>query len=101
MESIQGPAAMKLLFVVCPCFNEEVILATFAAHLIRVLNDLTSVPASTGSEPFRVRVVFVDDGSRDGTWNVIRSLQTGSQGVAVSGVRLARNLGRQGAICAG
>ena len=72
------------LFVVCPCFNEEVVLATFAAHLIRVLNDLTSVPASTGSEPFRVRVVFVDDGSRDGTWNVILSLKKEeSQGVAI------------------
>ena len=50
MESIRGHTAMKL-FVVCPCFNEEVVLATFAAHLIRVLNDLTSVPASAGSEP--------------------------------------------------
>ena len=92
---------MKQLFVVCPCFNEEVVLATFAAHLIRVLNDLTSVPPSTGSEPFRARVVFVDDGSRDGTWNVIRSLKEGSPGVVVSGVRLSRNFGHQGAICAG
>jgi len=92
---------MRQIFVVCPCFNEEAVLGAFAGQLVRVLNDLTSAPAPTGSEPQQARVVFVDDGSRDGTWEVIRSLQEGNEGVAVSGVRLSRNFGHQSAICAG
>ena len=101
MERIPGRAPMRQLFVVCPCFNEEVVLGDFVAKLVRVLNDLTSAPPSTGSEPCRARVVFVDDGSRDGTWDVIRSLQGGNSGVVVSGIRLSKNFGHQGAICAG
>jgi glycosyltransferase involved in cell wall biosynthesis len=49
----------------------------------------------------RAQVVLVDDGSRDGTWNVIRSSHEAGGAVTVSGVRLSRNFGHQGAICAG
>src|SRR5436309_80826 len=88
---------MRQLFVVCPCFNEEAVLGTFAARLTGVLQEL----ASAESEPLAVRVLFVDDGSRDGTWELIRSLKLDSKRVLVSALRLSRNFGHQAAICAG
>jgi glycosyltransferase involved in cell wall biosynthesis len=88
---------MKKLFVVCPCFNEEEVLATFTARLVRALEPLAS--AEPGG--LEAHVLLVDDGSRDRTWDVIRSLRSTPGGARLSALRLARNFGHQSAICAG
>ena len=88
---------MKQLFVVCPCFNEEAALGVFANRLSGVLQGLEAAK----DRSLTVRVLFVDDGSKDGTWDVIRSLKSGAGPVLVSAVRLSRNFGHQAAVCAG
>jgi dolichol-phosphate mannosyltransferase len=91
---------MKRLFVVSPCFNEEEVLGTFTGRLTKALESLAA--AEPGG--LEARILLVDDGSRDRTWEVIRSLRdrAGSAGtVRLSGLRLARNFGHQSAICAG
>jgi glycosyltransferase involved in cell wall biosynthesis len=89
---------MSQVFVVCPCFNEDAVLKSFAQQLTLVLDGLRSSPSG---DVVSTCVVFVDDGSRDDTWDVIRSLKLESQGVAVCGIRLARNFGHESAVCAG
>ena len=88
---------MKKLFVVCPCFNEEVVLEAFAGRLSKALQQIMAAdPAGV-----QAHVLLVDDGSRDRTWDVIRSMRSTPGGARLSALRLARNFGHQAAICAG
>ena len=47
------------------------------------------------------QIVFVDDGSRDGTWEMIEALARESENATVGGVKLSRNRGHQNAVLAG
>jgi len=88
---------VRKLFVVCPCFNEEEGLVAFSARLAGALAGITA------AEPdgLAAHVLLVDDGSRDRTWEVIRSLRSAPGGPRLSALRLSRNFGHQAAICAG
>lgn len=88
---------MKKLFVVCPCFNEQEVLGAFAARLTRALEGI----AAAEPEGLETHVLLVDDGSRDSTWDIIRTLRSVPGGTRLSALRLARNFGHQSAICAG
>ncbi len=81
--------------IVVPCFNEEEALASTTQALLTVLGDL----AGSGKISERSRVVYVDDGSRDGTWSLIECLS--GEHPNVSGIRLSRNVGHQNALMAG
>lgn len=87
-------AAPRLSFVV-PCFNEEDVLSvtarTLADELAALVKDGLAAPQS--------RIVFVDDGSSDRTWDIIAGLIE-AQG-PYSGIRLTRNFGHQYALYAG
>lgn len=74
--------------VVVPVYNEEDSIGEFLSRLIPVLNSL-----GTGYE-----IVFVDDGSRDGTWQTIQT--HGSKG-RIRSLRLSRNFGKEIALAAG
>lgn len=79
-----------LLSVVVPAYNEE--------KNIRLLHGrLREVLAAHGIAPWEL--IFVDDGSRDGTWREIRALAAESP--EVRGLRLSRNFGHQYALFAG
>lgn len=78
-----------MLSFVVPCYNEEDVLRQSVDRLLAAGRAL--------GEPFEV--VLVDDGSRDGTWEIIR--ETALANPAVQGVRLSRNFGHQPAIMAG
>ncbi|MFI5572438.1 glycosyltransferase family 2 protein [Streptomyces sp. NPDC051740] len=78
------------LSVVIPCFNEEEGLAQTHARLSRVLSRLTG---------FQCEQIYIDDGSSDGTWEIIDSLARSSP--TVRGVKLSRNFGHQSACLAG
>ncbi len=80
---------MPVLYIVVPCYNEEEALPLTAPVFLRKL--LTLCPAG--------RVVLVDDGSRDATWSIIRSLH--EQDPHFSGIRLGENRGHQNALTAG
>lgn len=78
-----------LLSIVIPCYNEAAVLATTWIRLRDVLNSL-----SIGSE-----VLFVNDGSTDGTGEILETLAAGDERVAV--LTLSRNFGHQAALTAG
>lgn len=86
---------MIKLAIVSPCYNEEEVLEQSAARLATLFEDLIA-KEKISVDSF---VLFVNDGSKDSTWNIIRQLhQTNPY---VKGMNLARNVGHQNAIMAG
>lgn len=80
---------MKTLEAVVPVYNEEAILPELHRRLIDTLSDL----------PYAWRVIYVDDGSRDRSSELLAGFAQGDQRVGV--VHLSRNFGQQLAISAG
>lgn len=77
----------KLLSVVIPAYNEREMLPVAVRTISDVL-DAARIP---------YELVFVDDGSKDGTWEALRPLASPQ----VRGVRFSRNFGKEAAIFAG
>lgn len=86
---------MITLGIVVPCYNEEEVLPETA----RRLSDLLARLAAAGKIRAESAVYFVDDGSRDKTWQVIEGLAAGS--AMFHGIKLSRNRGHQNALLAG
>lgn len=84
-----------VLAIVVPCYNEEEVLPETARRLATALEDLRA-DALVAPDSF---ILFVDDGSRDRTWELIEALHAAHHDVA--GRRLARNAGHQRALLAG
>ncbi len=85
---------MKLAIVV-PCYNEQEVLPDTVKKLTVLMNELTgAVKASKDSF-----IMFVDDGSRDDTWQLISKYA--SEYDNVQGLKLAGNVGHQNALLAG
>jgi polyisoprenyl-phosphate glycosyltransferase len=83
------------LALVVPCYNEEEVLPETCHRMVALLRELVDsgkiAPAS--------RIYFIDDGSRDRTWQLIESF-TGKS-LPVVGIKLSRNRGHQNALLAG
>lgn len=83
------------LWLVVPCYNEEEVLPATAKKLREVLHTLIAAgKAGEGS-----RIVFVNDGSQDRTWQLIRALH--EEDPCFLGISLAHNRGHQNALLAG
>lgn len=78
-----------MVSLVVPCFNEEETIDIFYAEVNRVCRDV----------PFVVEFVFVDDGSRDGTLEILRRLSREDDRVHY--VSFSRNFGKEAALYAG
>lgn len=85
----------KTLYVVVPCYKEEAVLPETARRLKEKLSALIV----QGKISANSRVMFVNDGSKDRTWEIIRELH--EQDKLFSGVNLSRNRGHQNALLAG
>ena len=83
------------LYIVIPCYNEEAVLP-ITAPLFR--DKLLSL-SSQGKISPDSRVLFVNDGSRDNTWNLI--CQLAKEDAHFKGICLSRNRGHQNALLAG
>ena len=83
------------LYIVVPCYNEEEVLPETARRLGDKLRGLMAA----GKISPKSRALFVNDGSRDGTWGVISRLHAADP--LFSGVDLSRNRGHQNALLAG
>ena len=83
------------LYIVIPCYNEEAVLP-ITAPLFR--DKLLSL-SSQGKISPDSRVLFVNDGSRDNTWNLI--CQLAKEDEHYMGICLSRNRGHQNALLAG
>jgi polyisoprenyl-phosphate glycosyltransferase len=88
-RSMSPGAPAALLSVVVPCFNEERVLRETHQRLLTALAPLDA----------DFEIVYVDDGSRDGTAKVLHELSANDSRVRV--VRFARNFGHQMAVTAG
>lgn len=84
-----------VLYIVVPCYNEEEVLPETSKRLSAKLSELTEA----GKVSEASRILFVDDGSRDRTWELIRQYHETDE--RFSGVRLSRNRGHQNALLAG
>ena len=80
--------------IVVPCYNEEAVLAETTSRLLEVMQRVAEKHVD-----LQGRIVYVDDGSRDGTWSLIGSLS--KQHPQVMGLKLAHNAGHQHALWAG
>ena len=80
-----------LVSIVVPCYNEEGVIAETHRRLSQVLN------AQAGLE---VEILYVDDGSRDKTWDILQTLPS-TTNVTVRALTLSRNFGHQLAVSAG
>ena len=84
-----------VISIVVPCYNEEEVLPETISRLLPIIQDL--VETKRISE--RSAIVFVDDGSRDRTWQLI---EEGAQAHPhIRGLKLSRNRGHQHALLAG
>lgn len=83
------------LYLVIPCYNEEAVLPETAKRLKEKITSLIE----KGKIDKASRIVFVNDGSKDKTWEIICSLH--EQDKAFSGINLSRNRGHQNALLAG
>ncbi len=86
---------LKKLAIILPCYNEEEILP----HTIRKMRALISGMIKKKKISADSKICFVNDGSRDDTWNIIK--KTCAKDKLFCAVNLSRNFGHQGAILAG
>lgn len=86
---------MKTIWLVIPCYNEEEVLNETASQLKVVMNELISKSKISRNS----KIAMVNDGSKDGTWNIIQNLHSDDN--IFSGINLSRNRGHQNALLAG
>lgn len=89
------PAKTPQLAIVVPCFNETAVLPETTRRLVTVLEGLIA----GGRAAPESQVVYVDDGSHDGSWEMIESIAHACE--RVGGIKLSRNRGHQNALLAG
>ena len=82
------------LIIVVPCYNEEEVLQETTRQLSTVLSGMEQEGKITEG-----KLLYVDDGSRDATWQIIEQLST--KNPRVMGLKLAHNVGHQQALWAG
>ena len=87
--------ARPVLWIVVPCYNEEQVLPMTAPMFRDKLNQL----AEDGKISRSSRVLFVNDGSKDKTWEIIKGLAEEHE--EILGICQSRNRGHQNAVLAG
>ncbi len=83
------------LYMVIPCYNEQEVLPETSKRLKEKLSTLVKA----GKIDPESRIIFVNDGSKDRTWEIIRRLH--EEDSVFGGVNLSRNRGHQNALLAG
>ena len=83
------------LYTVMPCYNEEDVLPETLARMLELYSRMKADKLISHSS----RIVFVDDGSEDTTWDLISQFE--SKHIEVIGIKLAHNAGHQNALYGG
>jgi glycosyltransferase involved in cell wall biosynthesis len=86
---------MGRLFCVIPCYNEQEVLPTTSSLLRDKLHKLIEQDKISADS----RIVFVNDGSKDATWDIIQALHQEDE--IFQGINLSKNMGHQNALLAG
>ena len=79
----------KNITIIIPVFNDEEVLKELQSRLQIMLNE----------NHYQYKIIFIDDGSTDNSWNIIKALQNNDSNIC--GLKLLRNFGQQNAIAAG
>jgi glycosyltransferase involved in cell wall biosynthesis len=87
---ITPPANIPYLSLVVPCFNEEAVIPSF-------YNETVKISASINEQ---FEIIFIDDGSRDNTLNILRQLANQDKR-RIHYISLSRNFGKEAAMLAG
>ena len=85
----------KILYIVVPCYNEELVLEETTKRLDEKLNNLIKNKKISKKS----KVMYVNDGSRDNTWSLIEKISKSNS--LFTGISLSRNRGHQNALVAG
>ncbi len=88
-------SSLPILYLVIPCYNEEQVLPITTEALIQKLNNLIKNKNISKNS----KIMYVDDGSKDDTWNLIEEYHRNNK--LVVGLKLSRNKGHQNALLAG
>ena len=83
------------LYIVVACYNEEEVLHETTKRLKEKLNKLIKDKIISKDS----RVMYVNDGSKDNTWNIIKEINNKEE--LFTGITLSRNRGHQNALVAG
>ena len=84
-----------ILYIVIPCYNEEEVLPITAPMFLDKIKELVDLDKIDDKS----RVMFVNDGSKDNTWEIIKQLAKGDEHFV--GITQSRNRGHQNAVLAG
>ena len=84
-----------ILWIIVPCYNEEAVLPITAPLFLQKLSGLIAEKKVAEDS----RILFVNDGSKDKTWEIIRELARGDEHFL--GIAQSRNRGHQNALLAG
>ena len=84
-----------ILWIAIPCYNEEEVLPETAPMFLAKVKEL----AEAGKVSEKSRVLFVNDGSKDKTWDIITELSEKDEHYI--GISQSRNRGHQNAVLAG
>lgn len=84
-----------VLYIVIPCYNEQEVLPITAPMFLNKLHELAGKKLVSEDS----RIMFVNDGSSDGTWDIIRALAASDEHYI--GISQSRNRGHQNAVLAG
>ena len=95
IAEVMGESMPRILYVVVPCYKEEEVLPETAARLKSKLAGLISRGLISAAS----KILFVNDGSSDKTWEIICDLNASDP--IFAGVNLSRNRGHQNALLAG
>lgn len=85
----------KLLTIIIPCYNEEEVLPETVKELSQIMTKLIN----DNQIDSQSKMLFVDDGSKDKTWNLIQRYSKDNK--LVTGIKFSRNYGHQNALLAG
>lgn len=82
---------MKKISIVIPCYNEEEVLTMFYEEIMKVIEKINN--------EYSYELIFVNDGSKDNTLNILKTLQAKNQNTEI--INFSRNFGKESAIYAG
>lgn len=85
----------ETLYLIIPCYNEEEVIHETAKRLLEKITNMINNDVVLDNS----RIVFVNDGSKDNTWNIIKDLYSNNK--YFGGINLSRNRGHQNALLAG
>lgn len=84
-----------IIWLVIPCYNEEQVLPETARRLLEIMSRLSG----QGKISSESKIAMINDGSKDGTWELIRKMH--EENSIFTGINLSRNRGHQNALVAG